>query len=71
MQSLRLTASVRSVVTGRAGEQTLHVFVVDQRSRPVQDAVVAAAVIRTLGRSAGSRSQPSSARRPAGVMEYK
>ena len=42
--ALRATASLRYAITGQTGQQTLHVYVLDQRGKPVQGAVSAAVV---------------------------
>jgi hypothetical protein len=42
--SLRTTASLRYAITGQTGQQTLHVYVLDQRDKPVQGAASVAVV---------------------------
>ncbi len=42
--SLLATASLRYAVTGQTGQQTLHVYVLDQRGKPVQGAASVAVV---------------------------
>jgi len=51
--SLRATASLRYAITGPSGQQTLHVYVLDQRGEPVQDAA-SVAIVRF---SSGDRSE--------------
>jgi len=42
--ALRATASLRYAITGQSGQQTLHVYVLDQRGKPAQGAASAAVV---------------------------
>jgi hypothetical protein len=42
--ALRATASLRWAITGPTGQQTLHVYVLDQRGQPVPGAAAAAVV---------------------------
>jgi hypothetical protein len=63
--ALRARASVRQAITGPTGQQTLYVYVVDQRGKPVQG-VSLTAVVRS---AAGEKSVPLSSTDPNGYAD--